>query len=256
MSFDLSGFRLNSPLGKRILAVTREGNYAHPGEEEAIVRALELFSGQPTQRWLDAGCGRGGTAAFIRQKGWAEVSAFDIDGASIGEAKSRYPEVSFYESAAEEATTVVPGRYDLIYSFNAFYAFPDQTAALRSMRALAEEPGKLVIFEYVDRGGFYEQPMTKRPEGAHWQPIDEKAFPSQLAAAGWALESVQDLDKDYARWYGWLVERFDEKRDELLALAPAEVIDYARDFYAQLLAAVEAGALGGGIFIAQTAASH
>src|SRR5882757_7145308 len=95
MSFDLSAFRLNSPLGKRILAATREGNYAHPGEEEAVVKTLAPFAKNPGTRWLDAGCGRGGTAAFVKKQGWADVTAFDIDAVSIAEARTNYPEIAF-----------------------------------------------------------------------------------------------------------------------------------------------------------------
>ena len=39
MTFDPETFRLNSPLGKRILATTRDGDYAHPGEEDGHVAA-------------------------------------------------------------------------------------------------------------------------------------------------------------------------------------------------------------------------
>lgn len=249
--FDLSTFRLNSPLGKRILATARSGNYAHPGEEDAIVTTLAPLAESPNKRWLDAGCGRGGTAAYVAKQGWARVTAFDIDSVSIAEARETYPEVEFYACSVEEAPVAITERYDLIYAFNAFYAFPDQPAALRALRQLASEDGALVLFDYVDHGGFYESALYAQPETKHWQPIHVETFPQMLKATGWTLESLQDLDADYVRWYEWLVERFDNQRTALLEFAPPEAIDYAKSYFARLLAEVRAGVLGGGIFIAR-----
>lgn len=255
MSFDLSSFRLNSSLGKLILAATREGNYAHPGEEEAIIKTLQPLAANPSQNWLDAGCGRGGTAAFIKQKGWANVTAFDIDGVSIAEARTRYPAVSFHECGVLNAQKIIPGKFDLIYSFNAFYAFPEQAKSLCALRALSCQTGRLVLFDYIDRGGFYDQPLTQLSEGAHWRPVDEGRIADQLPAAGWKLETVQNLDQDYARWYEWLLARFDARHDYLTTIAPPEAIDYARNFYSLLLDSIRAGSLGGGIFLARAISS-
>ena len=54
-----SDFQLNSPLGKALLALVREGDYAHPGEEEAIALATALVDRPECRRVLDVGCGRG-----------------------------------------------------------------------------------------------------------------------------------------------------------------------------------------------------
>jgi len=249
--FDLSAFRLNSPLGKRILAVTREGDYAHPGEEEAIRLTLAPFAGKAGRRWLDAGCGRGGTAHFVAQQGWAEVTAFDIDAVSVAEARERFPDVSFHACAVADAPRVVPGKFDLVYAFNAFYAFPDQPRALRALRELAADDATLVLFDYTDKGGFAETEFARLAEATHWGPLVENVLRDWLANAGWQLESVTNLDADYDRWYAWLVSRFDTRREELLTFAPPEAVAHARHVYAAMLDAIRAGALGGGIFAAR-----
>ncbi len=51
---------MNSPMGKQILALIRDGDYAHAGEEEAIELTLKNVSKDPGRRVLDVGCGRGG----------------------------------------------------------------------------------------------------------------------------------------------------------------------------------------------------
>jgi SAM-dependent methyltransferase len=251
MTFDPATFRLNSPLGKRILATTRDGDYAHPGEEEAIVRTLQPFASIPPRRWLDAGCGRGGTAAFVAAKGWAEVTAFDIDAVSVREARQAFPAVHFHACGVLDAPRVIPGKFDLIYLFNAFYAFPDQAGALRALRELAGDSATLVLFDYVDHGGFSGTPLARLPEAGHWQPVREGEIRSWMAAAGWKLEAVENLDADYERWYRWLIERFETRRALLEAIAPPEAIAYARDFFTEVLGAIQAGILGGGIFVAR-----
>lgn len=251
MAFDLSTFRLNSPLGKRILATTREGNYAHPGEEEAIVKTLAPFVRGANQHWLDAGCGRGGTAAFIRQKGWARVTAFDIDTVSIQEARKTYPDVTFQECGVLDAPKVITEHFDLIYAFNAFYAFPDQAGSLRALRSLATEASTLVLFDYIDRRGFHELPLARWDEALHWQPIKLQTFAKTLTNSGWKLETVHDLDVDYARWYEWLLARFDSRREAIREFAPTEAIDHTRAFFSLLLEAIRSGVLGGGITVAR-----
>ncbi len=251
MSSDIPAFRLNSPLGKRILASIREGNYAHPGEEEAIVQTLAPLANTFPQRWLDAGCGRGGTAAFVMAKGWAHVTAFDIDGVSIEEARTHYPEVDFHACGVMESPAIITGSFDLIYAFNAFYAFPDQPGALRALRSLASDTTRLVLFDYVDRGGFYEDPLMDLAETKHWHPIDLSTFPQALTEAGWTLETQRDNTADYDRWYARFLSRLDARRDALHEFAPAELIDHTRKFYALLLDAIRAGHLGGGIITAR-----
>lgn len=251
VNFDLSTFRLNSPLGKRILAAAREGNYAHPGEEEAIRMTLAGFSRDPSARWLDAGCGRGGTADFVRRMGWAGVTAFDVDAVSIEEARRNYPGVQFFACGVTEAPAVIGGSFDLIYAFNAFYAFPDQPAALAALRSLAGSAARLVIFDYVDRGGFYETAFSRRVEAGHWRPVDERRFADSLSRAGWRLADTRNLDADYDRWYADLGARFRARRPALEAFAPPEAVDYAAGVYEELRATIRAGALGGATFVAE-----
>lgn len=251
MDFDLSTFRLNSPLGKRILAVARNGDYAHPGEEEAIQLTLAGFAGVHPARWLDAGCGRGGTAEFVRRAGWANVTAFDIDAVSIDEARKNYPGVDFYACGVLEAPSAIDGEFDLIYAFNSFYAFPDQPVALAALRALAKDFARLVIFDYVDRGGFFSSSFSRRVEAGHWNPVNEERMAAQMATAGWRPLETRNLDAEYERWYAGLVDRFASRRAELEKIAPAEAIGYAAGVYEELLATIRAGALGGAIFVAE-----
>jgi hypothetical protein len=62
-------FTMNSYQGKQILALVRDGDFAHAGEEEAIERAMRAVPKDRNRLILDAGCGRGGTAAYLQHHG-------------------------------------------------------------------------------------------------------------------------------------------------------------------------------------------
>jgi hypothetical protein len=56
---------MNSFEGKRILALIRDGDYAHAGEEEAIECSFRSIPKNLEHWLLDVGCGRGGSADYL-----------------------------------------------------------------------------------------------------------------------------------------------------------------------------------------------
>lgn len=246
--------RMNHPDGKRLLATVRGGDYAHAGEEEAIHLLWERLPKISSQTCLDAGCGRGGTAAFVQSHGWGTVTGVDIDATSIDEASSRHSNVPFHAIDIAEVGRRFPSQFDIIYAFNAFYAFPDQPAALKAFADAAKPDAELCLFDYVDRGGFRDDPFAQKPESALWQPINLERFPAELEASGWKITGRLLLHDAYRRWYGALMNRFSTQRGTLLGQFPHELVDYATDYYRSMLAAIEQGALGGAIIYAERAA--
>jgi len=244
--------RMNSALGKRILALVRDGDYAHAGEEEAIRLTLEPLPHSSEQRVLDAGCGRGGTARFVQDAGWGQVSGFDIEGESVRRAQSLHPDLTFATcDVLDVARHFAPG-FDLIYAFNAYYAFPHQPGALRALRSVAEPGGHLVIFEYVDRGGFDQSEFARLDEGAHWRPLKLETFSKDLEKAGWLLEQLRPLDTEYECWYTALVQRIEAKYDSIVALAGEEAYQHTHCVYQTLLETIQKKVLGGAIVYTKT----
>ena len=86
---------MNDPDGKRLLAAVRDGDFAHAGEEAAVRMAWTPLPKRPDQGCLDAGCGRGGTAALVQSEQWSQVIGLDIDAETISFAQSAYPSVKF-----------------------------------------------------------------------------------------------------------------------------------------------------------------
>lgn len=243
--------RMNHPEGKRLLAAVRGGDYAHAGEEEAIHLLWERLPKIPAQPCLDAGCGRGGTAAFVQTRGWGSPTGVDIDAATIADAAARHPGVPFHALDITGVGGTLPGQFEVLYAFNAFYAFPDQPAALASLARAARPDATLCLFDYVDRGGFSSHPFAAKPETRRWQPLHLPTLPSELEKAGWKQTGCLLLHDAYRRWYADLNGRFDRQRSDLLASFPADLVDYAVDYYRALLSAIEEGALGGAIVYAE-----
>jgi 2-polyprenyl-3-methyl-5-hydroxy-6-metoxy-1,4-benzoquinol methylase len=69
--------------GKRLLSVIRGSDYAHAGEEEAINLVMSRIPKNNGRLILDVDCGLGGTAKFIQEHGWGQVTGIDIEEESM-----------------------------------------------------------------------------------------------------------------------------------------------------------------------------
>ncbi len=239
--------RMNSALGKRILALVRGGDYAHAGEEEAIHLTLDDIPKDSSRLVLDAGCGRGGTARYVQDHGWGKVTGFDIESESVEGAQAQHPDLTFVVADVVEAPAKITQRFDLIYSFNAFYAFPDQRKALQALREMAKDGATLALFDYVNRGNFASSVFGHSPEAAHWRPLQMDELPQLLQETGWELSSERSLDDAYERWYVALEQRIESRREKIIELSDVATYDHVYQVYSQLLGCVQDGALGGAI---------
>jgi ubiquinone/menaquinone biosynthesis C-methylase UbiE len=236
---------MNSATGKAILSLVREGDYAHPGEERAIDLVFAPLAMDPARQLLDIGCGRGGTADYVRSHGWGQVAGVDIDAETLAEAARRYPEVSFVAADVTGIGDLWQGRFDLLYLFNSFYAFPDQPRALGEMARVARPGATLVLFDYTAAAGTVRFP--DREQAANWTPLDLERLPQQLRDAGWELVCAQDVSSSYLAWYRELCGRIEAQQEEITRRFGREWYDHVHAVYADLLALIEAGTVGGAV---------
>jgi SAM-dependent methyltransferase len=110
--------QMNSFSGKQLLALIRESDYAHAGEQEAIEMTLRNYPRRTDQLLLDVGCGRGGTANYVQELGWGRVVGLDSEPDSIAHARQVYPAIEFHACAVVDAALVLGRKFDLIYLFN------------------------------------------------------------------------------------------------------------------------------------------
>lgn len=245
-------FRLNSPEGKQILATIRQGDYAHPGEEDAIAISLAGLSPGPAQRVLDVGCGRGGTAEWIRRQGWAKVTGIDRDADAIAYAGQRYPLVNYHSCDVLALEQAELGQFDLICLFNSFYAFAEQQAALQQLQAIAAPSAALRLFDYA-------QPTQRALPAALGdeigRPLVLDRIEGQFTTAGWQHVDVVDLTDHYISWYGAFLDKLSFCRSTISRTHGSDWYDFFSQWYGALHQALRTGDMRGVLVRAISAAT-
>jgi len=237
--------RMNSPTGKQILSIVRDGDYAHPGEEEAVELALGGFRPDDGRNLLDVGCGRGGTAHYLYDRGWGNVVGVDIDEASIDHARAAYPEVEFLACDVSKVSARLSRRFDLICLFSSFYAFGDQPAALGQLLNLAAPGGSLVLFDYLDLSADGNSLLVREDASSNWNPVKLDHLDQLFGNAGWAISETRNISAEFADWYRDLVSRIEHRQDQIVDLAGPAWYRFVRDFYGGMLESIERQILGG-----------
>jgi SAM-dependent methyltransferase len=143
--------------------------------------------------------------------------------------------------------------FDVVTMFNVFYALPDPVRALSALARVAAENARLLIFDYVDRGRYQDDPILD--SGGPFLPNPPKLpdLSDTFLASGWRIEEVRSIDEDYKRRYGALVDKITAKRAAIEALGGAEGYAHVHDLYSRPLADLRSGRLGGAIIEGQRA---
>ncbi|HEV2170691.1 MAG TPA: class I SAM-dependent methyltransferase, partial [Candidatus Binatus sp.] len=239
---------MNSFEGKRILALIRDGDYAHAGEEEAIERSFRSIPKNAAIWMLDVGCGRGGSAEYLRRNGWGHVEGIDRDSESIEYALARWPDLGFHVCDVLDVPRTVGRRFDVIYMLNAFYAFDRQADALAELRKVAKPGANLVIFDYTVGAKAGDTPNPMMPHAIRLSEIAE-----MLLEAGWEPGAMEDLTADYTRWYAEFVNRIQLKRTDIEKICGADWYNFVFSMYSGLYGAIANGGIGGAIVNAHAA---
>ena len=239
-------FKMNSPQGKCILAMVREGDFAHPGEDQAIVDAVVGLPKHKINRILDIGCGRGGTANWFHANHWGWVVGVDIDDTSIDYAKRQYPDVSFFSQDVLSLSTIGLDNFDLIYLFNVFYALSDQLDVLKTLRQQCQVGAHLLICDYT-LSQTQTLPMSLGSEIG--QPIPIERLEEWCLASDWQLSVFDNWTEHYINAYVQFVAKLNSKRAAIVQLFGEAWYQYALTWYQTLLKELQTGHIGGGKFI-------
>jgi phosphoethanolamine N-methyltransferase len=222
---------------KLILSHLRDGDFAHPGEIDAIKIAMDSILKNPNQALLDIGCGLGGTANYLQKNGWGNVTGIDIDNDVISYAKQHYPSCQFYQEDVLNVSHLFSDKkFDVIYFFTSFFCFPSQSDSLQTLSEIANVNCQLVMFDYAAfDDNTIENPFTWSKAGFNFYPIYLERFKKTLSNAGWTFSNSIDLSNQFILWYQQLLQKFQDKRDEIVNLFGAEMFDAMFDGYENLL---------------------
>ncbi|MEK6731566.1 MAG: methyltransferase domain-containing protein [Pseudomonadota bacterium] len=246
-----SSIRLRSVQGKKLVSFLRGGDYAHPGEVEAINRAFAHIPKISSNLILDVGCGLGGTADYLHQSGFGHVTGIDIETESIIYAQKHHPSCTFYQADIKNlhASAIASNKYDIICIFNAFYEFQNQTIALKELRKLAHDETQFIIFDYVDlshgESGFIDTSNSNETSN----PVSLDGLAKMLKETGWDNTEYIDLRDEYIEWYNQLLEKLSEKKENIVLDFGQEKFDQALTRYTFIRDEIFNGKITGGIFI-------
>lgn len=243
--------RMNSPIGKKILSLVRKGDFAHPGEEEAIDIVLKSFRPDQERTILDVGCGRGGTAQYLQSCNWGKVTGFDIDQESIAYAQNTFPAVTFIACDIYESSKRLAKCFDLICLFTTFYNLPDQRKAMQELRSLASSQGSMVIFDYLDLSAGGETLSIREEEGVIWNPIKLAAIDQLFTSCGWTVTAINDQSANFSRWYTQLMTRIEACQDQITKEEGPAWYQFVHAFYDGMLDSIKRGVLGGVLITAR-----
>lgn len=236
---------MNTFANKEFLARIRGGDFAHPGEEEAIDLVLSHLSPGPGETVLDAGCGRGATADAIAKKTGADVIGVDLDAQSIGYANATYPGVRFEAADIAKLGELGLPETGVIYAFNSLYACADLDGCFSAFRRISNAGARAGVFDYIayDAGALAETDCL--PSSVHTM-TEMRQVPERH---GWSCTGIINLDLDYAMWYRRFLARMDEHRTELAAARTPAFFEEVRNRYADMLRCLEQGTLGAALHI-------
>lgn len=238
----------NSSRIKKILGLVREGDYAHPGEEEAIDLVFSSLAKNKNQVMLDVGCGLGGTAHYLQQQGFGKVIGVDIDIEAIAYAKNKYPDLEFYNAEAANISAVIKPPVDIIYMFNAFYAFSDKNKALLEFGKLASANAWLIIFDYTAPPFSTQLRKAVRIAG---KPLNLAMIESEFMQAGWRIQKIMELNAEYRRWYSNFAQKIISKKTQILSADGEEAYQFVWQKYSDILSDIDNNLLSGAIIYAQ-----
>ncbi|HHF7375597.1 class I SAM-dependent methyltransferase [Legionella bozemanae] len=231
---------------KQILAMLREGDFAHPGEIEAIELSLSLIAKNSEARLLDVGCGLGGTAHYVQKKGWGTVTGVDIDSDLIDRAKTSYPDVQFICEDILNSTKLAHKSFQCIYSFSALFCFTSQEIALKKLSQLSDSHGRLVLFDYSRPDATpIQSPFPWSKTASRFNPIYLPELKKQLSETGWRFNESIDLSEYFIHWYKLLLRSFEQKREQVEQQFGQHAWDILYSGFKQLLIALDAKKIGG-----------
>ena len=231
---------------KRILSFLRDGDFAHPGEIEAIDLITGSIPKNIHQNILDIGCGLGGTANYLYQNGFGNVIGIDIDTDLINYALKKYTDISFVNCDVMESPKFLKQSFQLMICMNAFFCFKDQKESLKQLLKLADQNCELIIFDYSQfDSDLIESPFYWSKTASRFCPIHLDKFKKTLAESGWHYQSSIDITAQFEVWYQALLHQFEIKKQDMMTHFDHDLVNKMYDGYCQLLQLIRDKKVGG-----------
>lgn len=130
---------------------------------------------------LDLGCGDGDLCNELKQNGWGKVIGTDVSKVRIGNAKTRYPDIDFYDTPIEQ-TSIEKESIDLIIMDNVIEHIPEPVEFIEAVTPYLKKDGKLVL-------------ITPNMESGNFKLLGKKWTPELCPHAHVYLFTVNSINK-------------------------------------------------------------
>jgi ubiquinone/menaquinone biosynthesis C-methylase UbiE len=171
---------------------------------------LERFAADvrlgPDETLADLGCGRGGAGLWVAMATGASLIGVDIAENALAAARRRADALGVGDRAAFrrgsfEATALADSSVDAVMSVDALLFTPDKAAALRELRRVVRDGGRLAFTSW----DYHRQPKGRPPQVDDHRPL--------LAAAGFdvlAYDETEDWRRRCAETAAGLLRNVEE----------------------------------------------
>jgi len=240
---------LNNHPRHKILAALRDGDFAHPGEIEAIDLMMKNIEKNNNRNILDIGSGLGGTAHYLHERGFGNVTGIDVDPEHIHYAEKKYPDSYFVSTDVIQVADLLNKKFQLMIAMCSFFCFEKQKESLVELSKIADKNAELIIFDYSQpHAGEVEKPFAS---SLPFHPIHLDSFKKMLLESNWQYQSHIDISDYFEKWYVILLNKFDTKKAVLMNQFDHHLVNTMYNGYNKLLDAIRQKKIGGIIVYAR-----
>ncbi|HEU4327392.1 MAG TPA: class I SAM-dependent methyltransferase [Roseiflexaceae bacterium] len=172
-----------------VMAAVEDRHWWYGGMRAIAAALLDVaYAGRHDLRILDAGCGTGGNALFLRRYG--RVTAMDLAPEAVALGRTRLPGGLVRGSVLD--LPFEAGSFDLVTSFDVLYhrGVPDEVHALREVAQVLRPGGRLLI-----RLPAYEFLRSKHDRAVHTRRrYTAVQVRSLMDAGGFATERISYIN--------------------------------------------------------------
>ncbi|NWG24481.1 MAG: methyltransferase domain-containing protein, partial [Pseudorhodoplanes sp.] len=206
---------------------------------------------KPGMLVVDFCAGLGGPARYLAHRYGVTVTGIDLNPSRVAGARELTQRVGLADKVTMlegdvTNTPLAPESVDRVVSQEAFLHIPDKAAAAREAHRILKAGGRLVFTDWVTH-----RPLTAAESEVMWRGIAAQtlqsieSYKALLAQAGFRVAALDDLTADWGTILAERLAMYRKLREETLAAGlPAGDEDFYAA-YVQLVALVQARALGG-----------